>query len=264
LSRWRLSNSKIRLNHNIVNSDPNKTKHRILLIKVGGITPLLIGVAAYLLIPSFHSNLNEGVGILVRGRPDEIPGALKEWASAFGIWAPVTTSILMIVQALAAPIPAVFITAANSLLFGPFVGGLLSIFSATVAAFICFALARTFGEPLVGRLIPERVRTKSDAFVEGHGATAILVARLIPIVPFDPISYVAGLSKMRAGAFFWATLIGQIPAGMTYSYLAQELGSPARMAAMAVGAFIGLLTFGYAVQTILITRKKQNDGERSS
>jgi uncharacterized membrane protein YdjX (TVP38/TMEM64 family) len=232
-----------------------KTKRRLVLIKFGGLAPLIIGIAAYLLIPSFQSNLNEGIGILVRGSPAEIPGALKEWASAFGIWAPATTSVLMIVQALAAPIPAVFITAANSLLFGPFLGGLLSIFSATVAAFICFALARTFGEPLVGTLIPVKVRAKTDAFVEGHGASAILVARLIPIVPFDPISYAAGLSKIRAGAFFWATLIGQIPAGMTYSYLAQELGRPARMAAMAVGSFIGLLIFGYAVRMILITRK---------
>ncbi|MDA0839153.1 MAG: TVP38/TMEM64 family protein [Planctomycetota bacterium] len=231
------------------------TDRRIWLIKLGGIAPVVLGLAGYFLIPAFREDLNAGIGILVSGNPADIPGALKVWAAGFGIWAPMTTSILMVVQALAAPIPAVFITAANSLLFGPFVGGLLSISSATVAAFICFALARTFGEPLVGRLIPPKMRTKTDAFVDGHGGTAILVARLIPIVPFDPISYVAGLSKMRAGTFFWATLIGQIPAGMTYSYLAQELGRPARMAAMAAGAFIGLLIFGYAVRMILITRK---------
>ena len=64
---------------------------------------------------------------------------------------------LMIVQAMVAPIPAVLITGANGLLFGPLLGGLLSIVSATLAAAVCFLLARSFGAPFVSRLVPSTV-----------------------------------------------------------------------------------------------------------
>lgn len=219
-------------------------------IKIAALFPLAAGLLAYLLHPPFYHNINEGISKLVQA---DIPG-LRRWAESWGVWAAVATSLLMIIQALAAPIPAVFVTLTNSLLFGWVAGGILSIFSATIAAAICFILARTFGEPLVSRLLPERTRDKTNRFMQVHGAPAILAARLFPLVPFDPISYVAGLSQMRFWTFFWATFVGQIPAGMAYSYLGQEIGRPGEFAVLAVGAFLCLLVIGFAARRMLSPR----------
>lgn len=227
------------------------TGAQALAVRLLALAPLVVGGAFYLLHPPFRALLNEGVSLLVCG---DLPG-LRSWAGRLGPWAPLATTLLMVVQAVAAPVPAVLVTVTNSLLFGPFLGGLLSIVSATVAAALCFLLSRCFGEPLVARLLSPSALEQANAFLAAHGGTAVLVARLLPFVPFDPISYVAGLSRMRLSTFCWATLIGQIPAGMAYSYLGQEIDRPARLALWGAGAFLGLLILGWTFRRVLLGRR---------
>ena len=184
------------------------------LVRVVTLLVLVVVLVCYVMFPTLRAQLSSGVALLLHG---DLIG-LRTWTAQFGPWAPLASLFLMIVQAIAAPIPAVLITGANGLLFGPFLGGLLSIVSATLAAAVCFLLARSFGEPFVSRLVPPTVLQRTNAFMAQHGTAAVLIARLLPVVPFDPISYVAGLTQMRLTAFCWATLVGQIPAGMTYAY----------------------------------------------
>ena len=214
---------------------------------VGRVVTLLVLVASlvcYLTFPTLRAQLSSGVALLLHG---DLIG-LRTWTAQFGPWAPLASLFLMIVQAMVAPIPAVLITGANGLLFGPLLGGLLSIVSATLAAAVCFLLARSFGAPFVSRLLPATVLQRTNAFMMQHGTAAVLIARLLPVVPFDPISYVAGLTQMRLAAFCWATLVGQIPAGMTYAYLSQEIYRPGHLVVKGVGAFLGLLLFGWTVR----------------
>lgn len=175
---------------------------------------------------------------------------VRRIGESLGPWAAAYTTLLMIAQALAAPIPAFVVTAANSLLFGPLVGAALSVASATLAAVICFGLARAWGEPLVARYVAPRTRARMDELAAEHGATAVLVARLVPFVPFDPVSYLAGLTPMRLGPFVRATLVGQIPAAIGYSYLAQGMAQPRHFLAMAVAVVGGLALLGVAVHRL--------------
>jgi uncharacterized membrane protein YdjX (TVP38/TMEM64 family) len=55
-------------------------------------------------------------------------------------------------------------------------------------------------------------------FFERYGKHTILVCRLLPFVPFDPVSYAAGLTSIRFRHFFIATGIGQLPATIVYSW----------------------------------------------
>jgi hypothetical protein len=45
-----------------------------------------------------------------------------------------------------------------------------------------------------------------------------------------------------------------VPAGMTYSYLAQEVGHPARLLPLAAGAFAALLVLGWTCRRLLLPR----------
>jgi uncharacterized membrane protein YdjX (TVP38/TMEM64 family) len=209
------------------------------------------GIVCYFVFPTLRAQLYSGVTLLLRG---DLLG-LRTWTAQFGLWAPLASLFLMIVQAIVAPIPAVLITGVNSLLFGPFLGGLLSIVSATIAAAVCFLLARSLGEPFVSRLVSPTILQRTNAFMAQHGTAAVLIARLIPVVPFDPISYAAGLTEMRLSAFCWATLVGQIPAGMTYSYLSQEIYHPGHFVVQGIGAFLGLLILGWTVRHIVLRRR---------
>lgn len=224
-------------------------------LKVVAIAPLVAGGLVYAAHPPARAALDAGVGALVRGDL----AALRAWGRDLGAWGAAGTAVLMIVQAIAAPIPAVLVTWTNSWLYGPLAGGALSIVQATLAALVCFALARAFGEPLVARLLPAGAVKKAEQFMDEHGAEAVLIARLMPLVPFDPISYVAGLSRMKPWDFTWATLVGQIPAGMAYSYLGNEITRPARLAVAGACVVLALIAFAAAVRAGLKGAKERKD-----
>ena len=208
------------------------------MIQIAAIAP----IALFLLFLGFSPDLRETLGMGLDLLLEQDQEGLVEWAEDRGVWAPLATTILMIAQAIAAPIPAVVVTFANSLLFGWVWGGVLSIAAANLAASLCYLLGRAWGEPVARRLVSEGSWARSESFLAEHGGEAILVSRLIPFVPFDPISYLAGVAGVRFRTFFFATLLGQIPAGMAYSWLATRMGG-------SIGGFIsaGLLILAFLV-----------------
>ena len=193
-------------------------------LRAVALSPLVIAVLFYALHAGFRAEMNDGLRLLVEADRE----GLRAWGEALGARAALATTLLMVAQGIAAPIPAVVVTMTNSLLFGWVWGGLLSIASATFAAWVCFVIGRVFGIGLVSRLVSRKAIDKTDRFLEQHGAATILGARLLPFVPFDPISYLAGVSGMRTWTFLWATFAGQIPAGFAYSYLA-HVEDPGRL-----------------------------------
>ncbi len=107
---------------------------------------------------------------------------------------------------------------ANAALFGAFWGGALSWFSAMVGAGLCFCIARALGREVVEKLTGRAVLRSADGYFTRFGPQTILVCRLLPFVPFDPVSYAAGLTSLRFWPFMLATGVGQLPATIVYSW----------------------------------------------
>ncbi len=173
---------------------------------------------AYLLSEEFRAEANRAAGILWRG---DVSG-LRDYILSFGAWAPVVSALLMILQALAAPLPAFLITFANGLAFGAFWGGLLSLASASLAAAISFWLARALGRGPVEALVGKAGLESADRWFGRWGAYAVLIARLVPILSFDVISFAAGLTRMPFWGFFAVTVLGAAPATFAYAYLGER------------------------------------------
>ena len=76
-----------------------------------------------------------------------------------------------------------------------------------------------------------------------------MVARLLPFVPFDPISYAAGLTPMGFWEFFIATGIGQLPATLIYSYAASKSTNPSTWVKGLIILF-GVLALGMLMKRI--------------
>ncbi|MGY0155344.1 TVP38/TMEM64 family protein [Edwardsiella tarda] len=155
--------------------------------------------------------------------------ALLNYLRSFGPWAMLVSFLLMIFQALAAPLPAFVITLANAALFGWWQGALLSWFSATVAAAICFTLARLVGRDALARWIAPQTLRRCDRFFQRYGRYTVLICRLLPFVSFDAVSYAAGLTAMSFVEFLLATAIGQLPATLIYSYVGAMLSGSLQM-----------------------------------
>ncbi len=178
-------------------------------IKLGVIVVLIF---TYLFINPVKVAINRAVFILSMLDVE----AIKGYILSFGIWAPVISFLLMILQSLAAPLPAFLITFANAALFGWVKGAILSWTSSMAGAVLCFYIARTYGRNTVEKLTNRFALQEIDKFFNKYGNYAVLIARLLPFISFDIVSYAAGLTSMGLWSFFWATGLGQLPATIVY------------------------------------------------
>jgi len=191
---------------------------------------VVLAAAAYLSIPGIRRGVDAGVGILSVPDAHRAIELFRSYVLGFGRWAPVVSATLMVLQSVVAPLPAFVVTFANGLVFGWAWGALLSWSSAMVGAAVCFWIARALGRPAVERLMGGAAALDTaDRFFVRHGKRAILLARLLPFVPFDAISYGAGLTSTGFGPFLVATGLGQLPATILYSYLGESVAGSVRV-----------------------------------
>ena len=205
-----------------------------------------ICVLLFSALPSFRNWL---VGIFTLFRD---PLAMREYIAAYGPLAPIISALLMIFQSVAAPLPAFLITFTNGLLFGVWWGTALSWSSAMLGAALCFFIARYFGRPVVVKLISETALASSDQFFERYGKHAVLIARLVPIVSFDVISYGSGVTSMGFLGFWLATGIGQLPATILYSYLGDEATGTIKILFWVFGIVVAI-----SIVTVLVKRRSR-------
>jgi uncharacterized membrane protein YdjX (TVP38/TMEM64 family) len=203
----------------------------------------------YLLSEGFRSETNQAIGILSHG---DIAG-LRDYILSFGLWAPVASCFLMVLQALVAPVPSFLITFANGLAFGVFWGWMLSVFGHVLAASVCFGISRALGRVPVEVLVGRAGLKSADRWFARWGVYAVFAGRLLPGVAFDAISYAAGLTNMRFRNFLVATTLGIVPQTFLYSYLG-------RQAPEYVGLF--LVTTGIFLLAVIVVATVRYRSER--
>lgn len=196
----------------------------------------LVGVAVallliYLFVPAVNKLINDIVKMFQTGNF----ASMRAFISQYGAWAMLVSSLLMIFQSLAAPLPAFFITLTNANLFGWWQGCILSFVSSMAGAALCFYIARILGRDVVEKICTKGALKQIEDFFAKYGKKCILVARLLPFISFDVVSYAAGLTAMDFWGFFIATGIGQMPACIVYSYVGGMLTGGAQL------LFTGLL-----------------------
>ncbi|HET6884608.1 MAG TPA: TVP38/TMEM64 family protein [Rubrobacteraceae bacterium] len=209
----------------------------------------------YLVSSGFRSEVNQALGLLGRG---DIVG-LRDYILSFGLWAPVASCFLMVLQALVAPVPSFLITFANGLAFGVFWGWILSLFGHVLAAAVCFGISRSLGRVPVEVLVGRTGLQSADRWFARWGVYAVFVGRLIPGVAFDVISYAAGLTRMRFRNFIFATTLGIFPQTFLYSYLGQR-------APEYVGLFLvtsGLVVAGVVAVAVVRYRRERRRPKRN-
>lgn len=226
-------------------------KNKSLLIKSG----IVLGVVAgYFLIPTVYQHINQATFMLSGFNVEMVRGYIL----SFGVLAPIVSFLLMIFQSIAAPLPAFLITFANAGIFGWIKGAILSWSSAMAGASICFFISKYFGRSFVEKLTSKTSLQSVDIFFERYGKYAILIARLLPFVSFDIVSYAAGLTGMSFWAFFWATGIGQLPATIIYSYIGGMLTGGTKYFVFGLLILFACSTLIYMLKKIWSDRNKED------
>ena len=217
-----------------------KENKKGLYIKIGII---LICAAIYFFVQPVKIGINQAWTMLRMLNVD----VARNYILSFDIWAPIVSFLLMVFQSLIVPLPAFIITFANAGLFGWIRGAVLSWSSTMAGAALCFFIAKYYGRSVVEKLTRKFALDSIDVFFKKYGKYAILIARLLPFVSFDIVSYAAGLTSMSFWSFFWATGLGQLPATIVYSYVGGMLTGTVKTFVMGL-----LILFALSVLIFLI------------
>ncbi|MGQ9459760.1 MAG: TVP38/TMEM64 family protein [Candidatus Bathyarchaeaceae archaeon] len=132
--------------------------------------------------------------------------------------------IVLIVQALVIPIPSEFILMCGGAAFDLLAGWLVGAAGSIAAASICFYVSRKGGRPIAMRFVSEGGMRFADNWFNRWGVWAVLFGRFAPFIPFDPISYGAGLTQMKFRSFLIPTIIGTLPRALFYAFLGNYFG----------------------------------------
>jgi uncharacterized membrane protein YdjX (TVP38/TMEM64 family) len=132
--------------------------------------------------------------------------------------------LIMAVQGLIVPLPSEIVLLATGMIWGLVLGGFMGVIGSMAAGLLCFYISKKGGRPLAEKFVGEKAINLADGFIHKYGTGAILVARFLPFIAFDPISYAAGLVDMDIKKYSIGTLVGSFPRAFFYSWLGASLG----------------------------------------
>ena len=219
------------------------------LVLVAAAVALLL---VYLLVPTVNKSVNDIVKMFQTGDF----ASMRSFIAQYGHWAMLVSALLMIFQSLAAPLPAFFITLSNANLFGWWQGCILSFVSSMAGAAMCFYIARILGRDVVEKICTKGALKQIEDFFAQYGRKCILVARLLPFISFDVVSYAAGLTAMDFWGFFIATGIGQMPACIVYSYVGGMLTGGAQLLFTGLLCLFALFILVAVIRSVWVARRK--------
>ncbi len=176
----------------------------------------------------------------------------------------------MILQSIISPLPSEIVMAVGAAglvdKYGYFWGSTLAFFSILIGAMIGALIAFWIGwkgEEIITKKVEPQLLLAIEHYLEKHGFVTIVLARLIPFLSFDAISYAAGFFKVPRKSFLLATLIGLIPRTLFYVLLGSgfiKLAEKSLNLALLVAFVIGLILLALAYFFQLWIRKKNFEG----
>ena len=227
-------------------------KKENLLKKLVLVVVAVILLLVYLFVPVVNRSINDIVGMFRTGDFE----SMRSFIAQYGHWAMLVSALLMIFQSLAAPLPAFFITLSNANLFGWWQGCILSFVSSMAGAALCFYIARILGRDVVEKICTKGALKQIEDFFAKYGRKCILVARLLPFISFDVVSYAAGLTAMDFLGFFIATGLGQLPACIVYSYVGGMLTGGAQLLFTGLLCLFALFVLAAIFRSVWMARQK--------
>lgn len=168
------------------------------------------------------------------------PARLRELAEATG---PVMPLVFLAVYALCVtfPMPRTAFSLASGLLLGNALGVLVAMAGTALAALLGFLLARWLRGDLVVRYRHRLPVQAVDERITASGALGVASLRLIPVIPFAPLSYCCGISSVRLRPYLAGSVVGSLPGTVAVVTLGDALTGATPLPLVACYAVCALL-----------------------
>lgn len=160
---------------------------------------------------------------------------------------------------------ALALSVAGGFLFGVFPAVLYINLAATVGSLLALLLSRY----LLGGWIQEKYANSLKPLnrsLERYGMSYLLALRIIPVLPFFAVNYIAGLTRIPLSTFVWTTSLGTLPGSLIYAFAGRELGSITRQEdivtprVLAALVMLGLFTLLPPAFNFLKRRRERSRG----
>jgi len=179
---------------------------------------ILLIIIFFLIAVIFYSYYSKGVVYSIASSDSD---SLIEYIYSFGNFSYPIFILLVILEVVLAPIPALALYMVGGALFGTALGGALTLIGNLIGAIIAFWIARRFGRKFVEKTIDPEARKKFDNFAEKYGGFSLFFLRINPFTTSDIFSYISGLSKMKVGTFILGTGLGLAPMIFLQAYFGE-------------------------------------------
>lgn len=150
------------------------------------------------------------------------PGDIRRTVLSFGALSPAVFILINVLRPFTF-LPVTPFTIAGGFIFGHFYGLLLSLIGTLLSAVLTFSLSRYLFRDQIKRWLKGRYGGADQKF-ESSGIFMIAAARVIPIIPFDAVSYIAGISDVTFADYVIGSLIGEFPGAFILTMLGSNLG----------------------------------------
>ncbi len=186
-----------------MNNEASSDKYK----KILALSKLILLVIIVAGIPAFLY-LKYGAELFSKDSAERVVDYLKANSSI----AALLIICIQIVQVVICFLPGQPVQFAASYMFGVMRGFALSITGAVIGTVISFYLAKLLGNDAMNLFFgKEKVRDYKKKLDSGRGLLLAFLIYLIPGIPKDLVSYVAGISDMRFRPFLLVATVGRIP-----------------------------------------------------
>lgn len=193
-------------------------------------------VIAYLLSPGLRTDVNGLVALV----SNISATGITNWVLSFGTWAPFVYLSIMVAQVIASPIPAGPVALAGALIFGVWEGLALALTGSVIGSVLIFFVARRWGEPLVVRLVGERIYRKYVGILDAKGWWLFAIL-LFPFMPDDAVVALAGLSALSFRRFLVVMVVGRIPGSTMTALLASDWVTSSTATWISIGLVVAVI-----------------------
>jgi uncharacterized membrane protein YdjX (TVP38/TMEM64 family) len=175
------------------------------------------------------------------------PENVKAFVDSYGMFSPIIYIILFTFVPLTF-FPDSVLAIAGGMCFGMVGGFIYTMIGAMFGGTLSFFLAKTLGHKIFNKFIKKDLLSLENA-IKNRGFVLVFVMRLIPLFPFDVISYASGFSGVKFKDFALATILGIIPGIFVFVNIgdkATEMGSSSFYVSIAL--LVGLIVMSYALK----------------
>lgn len=144
---------------------------------------------------------------------------IRQYLKGFGIWAPLVFIILYTVGTIF--IPSTPFMAIAGVLFGFKYGLFYTIIGGSLSSVLVFFISRKLGKERVDNILNNKYLKPIEKYnkrLESGGVWDLIVLRILPIMPFNALNILMGVSRIKTEDYIIGTLIGLAPSNVLAVY----------------------------------------------